>query len=111
MVKARLLLSISAPLRGPLERQHFTIQKSLMVNLSQGSFLTARLSLNRFQSSHEVSHPAWPPQRIKFSLRAIILKLNRSGVKVLSGKEIGQGMVQSRATQLWKALGHKEGPL
>lgn len=74
-------------------------------NLSQGSFLTARLSLNRFQSSHEVSHPAWPPQRIKFSLRAIMLKLNRSGVKVLSGKEIGQGMVQSRATRLWKALG------
>lgn len=28
------------------------------------------------------------PQRIKFSLRAIMLKLNRSGVKVLSGKEI-----------------------
>lgn len=35
MVKARLLLSISAPLRGPLKRQHFTIQKSLMVRRTE----------------------------------------------------------------------------
>ncbi len=35
MVKERLLLSISAPLRGPLERHHFTIQKSLMVRRAE----------------------------------------------------------------------------
>lgn len=34
-VKERLLLSISAPLRVPPERQHFTIQKSLMVRRAE----------------------------------------------------------------------------
>lgn len=87
----------------------------LHTDLSHGSSLAARLSLNRFQSLREVSHPAWPPLRIKFSHRAIMLKLNRSAVKVLSRKDIerkpAKGWHRAGQLNIQKLWGQKQGSL